>query len=54
MSAPVEDLYETGFELSWWDKTRSRNVYEIALGVDGRFGDGYFEAIGSARLLKEF
>lgn len=55
MVAPVEDLYEVGAVLSWWkSKARTDKLHEWALGLDGRFGDGYTETTASVRFFSRF
>ncbi len=54
MQAPVENLFEVGLGLSLWAEAESGKVYEWAVGLDGRFGDGYSASALNARLLVEF
>ncbi len=53
MQAPVEDLFEVGAGLSWW-KRSAKAKHEWAVGLDGRFGDGYTETTASLRLIRQF
>jgi outer membrane autotransporter protein len=54
MQAPVEDVFEVGTGISWWVASRSQVIYEWSASIDGRFGDGYSEAIGGLRLTTRF
>jgi outer membrane autotransporter protein len=54
MQAPVDNLFEVGLGLAVWTENKEGVIFEWALGLDARFGDGYSASAFNARLLCEF